>query len=231
MTAFSVWAPARARPSCRSAGPRHPMRRTRRRRGLVGGGRAGRGRLRHRTTRSGWTAASRCRTRAPRGSRSAARAPSRTYDHAAFRWTDRGLAGRPAARRGDLRAARRHVHRRGHVRRRHRAARPPRATSASTSIELMPVAAFPGQHGWGYDGIAPVRRARAVRRPGRAQAVRRRLPRAAAWRVLLDVVYNHLGHRQPAGRLRPVLHRGARDPVGAGGEPGPARLRRGARAS
>ena len=37
----------------------------------------------------------------------------------------RGWRGVDAARRGDLRAARRHVHRRGHARRGHRAARPP----------------------------------------------------------------------------------------------------------
>ena len=51
-------------------------------------------------------------------------------------------------------------------------------------VELMPVAAFPGRWGWGYDGVGALRRARRLRRPGGAPAVRRRLPRprARAWR-------------------------------------------------
>ena len=34
-------------------------------------------------------------------------------------------------------------------------------------VELMPVNAFNGTHNWGYDGVAVVRRPRAVRRAGR----------------------------------------------------------------
>ena len=34
-------------------------------------------------------------------------------------------------------------------------------------VELMPVNAFNGTHNWGYDGVAVVGRARAVRRPRR----------------------------------------------------------------
>ena len=42
----------------------------------------------------------------------------------------------------------------------------------------MPVQPFPGERNWGYDGVAPVRRARGVRRPRRAAALRRPRPRA-----------------------------------------------------
>ena len=75
----------------------------------------------------------RCPTRARGGSPTActsARAPSTAT---AFAWTDQAWTGRQLAGRGDLRAARRHVHARGHPRRRDRAARPPASTSASTS--------------------------------------------------------------------------------------------------
>ena len=47
-------------------------------------------------------------------------------------------------------------------------------------VELLPVNAFNGTHNWGYDGVALVRRPRAVRRPGGLPALRRRLPRAPA---------------------------------------------------
>ncbi|HUN37828.1 MAG TPA: malto-oligosyltrehalose trehalohydrolase [Trebonia sp.] len=66
-----------------------------------------------------------------------------------------------------------------------------------TTVELMPVAAFPGEHGWGYDGISlwavhepyggPVALARFV-----DECHRRDMS------VLLDVVYNHVG---PGNRL------------------------------
>ncbi|MBW3083876.1 Malto-oligosyltrehalose trehalohydrolase [Austwickia sp. TVS 96-490-7B] len=59
-------------------------------------------------------------------------------------------------------------------------------------IELMPVAAFPGRHGWGYDGVAPW----AVHEPYGGPAGLQRFVDAAHRRglgVCLDVVYNHLG--------------------------------------
>lgn len=61
-----------------------------------------------------------------------------------------------------------------------------------TAIELMPVAAFPGHHGWGYDGVCLF----APHSPyGGATGLRRLVDAAHAHRlsVLLDVVYNHLG--------------------------------------
>jgi maltooligosyltrehalose trehalohydrolase len=61
-----------------------------------------------------------------------------------------------------------------------------------TAIELMPVADFPGQRNWGYDGVDLFAPARCYGRPDDL----RRLVDAAHSRglaVLLDVVYNHLG--------------------------------------
>jgi maltooligosyltrehalose trehalohydrolase len=61
-----------------------------------------------------------------------------------------------------------------------------------THVELMPVAAFPGRHGWGYDGVALF----AVHQPyGGPDALKRFVDAAHArgLAVLLDVVYNHFG--------------------------------------
>lgn len=59
-------------------------------------------------------------------------------------------------------------------------------------IELMPVAAFPGERGWGYDGVSLY----AVHAPYGGPAALQRLVDAAhreGLGVCLDVVYNHLG--------------------------------------
>ena len=59
-------------------------------------------------------------------------------------------------------------------------------------IEVMPVAAFDGGRGWGYDGVAPY----AVHEPYGGPEGFKRLVDAAHARgigVLLDVVYNHFG--------------------------------------
>jgi maltooligosyltrehalose trehalohydrolase len=61
-----------------------------------------------------------------------------------------------------------------------------------THVELMPVAAFPGNHGWGYDGAALF----AVHQPyGGPDALKRFVDAAhgKGLAVLLDVVYNHFG--------------------------------------
>ena len=61
-----------------------------------------------------------------------------------------------------------------------------------THIEIMPVAAFPGDHGWGYDGVALF----AVRDGYGGPDGLKRLVDACHVRgigVLLDVVYNHFG--------------------------------------
>ena len=59
-------------------------------------------------------------------------------------------------------------------------------------VSLMPVAAFPGRHGWGYDGVDLY----AVHEPyGGPEALQRFVDRchAVGLAVCLDVVYNHLG--------------------------------------
>lgn len=61
-----------------------------------------------------------------------------------------------------------------------------------TMVCLMPVAAFPGQHGWGYDGVCLY----AVHAPyGGPRALQRLVDacHARGLSVSLDVVYNHLG--------------------------------------
>jgi malto-oligosyltrehalose trehalohydrolase len=66
-----------------------------------------------------------------------------------------------------------------------------------TTVELMPVASFPGEHGWGYDGIGLW----AVHEPyGGPLALARFVGKchALGLSVLLDVVYNHVG---PGNRL------------------------------
>ena len=69
------------------------------------------------------------------------------------------------------------------------------ASLGVTAIELMPVAAFPGRRGWGYDGVALY----APFAPyGEPDELRRLVDEAhgAGLAVFLDVVYNHFG---PAG--------------------------------
>lgn len=59
-------------------------------------------------------------------------------------------------------------------------------------VELMPLAAFPGRFGWGYDGVHPY----AVHEPYGGPAALQRFVDACHRRglgVCLDVVYNHLG--------------------------------------
>ncbi|MEO8555322.1 MAG: malto-oligosyltrehalose trehalohydrolase [Actinomycetota bacterium] len=66
-------------------------------------------------------------------------------------------------------------------------------------VELMPVAAFPGRHGWGYDGVHPY----AVHEPYGGPDALKRFVDACHTRglgVCLDVVYNHLG---PSGNYLP----------------------------
>ncbi|MCU0491290.1 MAG: malto-oligosyltrehalose trehalohydrolase [Chloroflexaceae bacterium] len=62
----------------------------------------------------------------------------------------------------------------------------------ATAIELMPVADFPGERNWGYDGVNMFAPTRAYGGPDGL----RRLVNAAHQRglgVILDVVYNHFG--------------------------------------
>ncbi len=117
--------------------------------------------------------------------------PSRVYDHSAFRWTDSGWRGGPLhgsviyelhvgtfTPAGTLDAA---IGRLDHLR-----------DLGVDTVELMPVAAFPGRHGWGYDGT----NLWAVHEPyGGPDALKRFVDACHAHRlaVILDVVYNHVG--------------------------------------
>ena len=100
-----------------------------------------------------------------------------------------------------------------------------------THVELMPVAEFPGDRGWGYDGVDLFAPHHAYGGPdGLKRLVDACHARGLA--VILDVVYNHLG---PAGNylgaLRPVLHATVRHAVGRRRQLRRPRQRRGARAS
>ncbi len=117
--------------------------------------------------------------------------PSEVIDPGAFRWSDgdwRGLAlaGQvfyelhlgTFTREGTWDAA--------------RARLPLLRDLGITTVELMPVAAFPGRFGWGYDGVdlyAP------HHHYGRPDDFRRFVDEAHRLElaVMLDVVYNHLG--------------------------------------
>jgi maltooligosyltrehalose trehalohydrolase len=118
-------------------------------------------------------------------------APSAVYEHGRATWTDAGWRGRTWADAvvyelhvgtfttpGTLDAAQQHL--------------PYLADLGVTHVELMPVCAFDGTVGWGYDGVAPW----SVHEPyGGPDALKRFVDAAHATglAVLLDVVHNHLG--------------------------------------
>ena len=131
------------------------------------------------------------------------RGPSRRYDHGRFAWTDAGWRGVPLAGAviyelhvgtftpaGTFDAA---IERLDHL-----------AALGVDAVELMPVAAFPGAHGWGYDGIALW----AVHAPYGGPDGLKRLVDACHARglgVLLDVVYNHVGIGNRLGDFGPYF--------------------------
>ena len=69
---------------------------------------------------------------------------------------------------------------------------PELAQASYTAVEVMPVAAFPGECGWGYDGVAPFAAHAAYGGPA-ALARLIDAAHAAGLSIFLDVVYNHLG--------------------------------------
>ena len=81
---------------------------------------------------------------------------------------------------------------RGHVRRRDPAPRRRSPTSASTVIELMPVAEFPGARGWSYDGVYLSAAQSSYGGPHELQKLID-AAHALGLGVVLDVVYNHVG--------------------------------------
>jgi len=116
---------------------------------------------------------------------------SRLVDHAAFKWADAGFNARPLAQAviyelhigtftaaGTFDAA---IERLDHL-----------VQLGVTHVELMPVNAFSGNHGWGYDGVDLFAPHQAYGGPeGLKRLVNACHTRGLA--VLLDVVYNHLG--------------------------------------
>ncbi|MDX6678754.1 MAG: maltooligosyltrehalose trehalohydrolase [Solirubrobacteraceae bacterium] len=119
------------------------------------------------------------------------RGPSRIVDPRAFAWTDDGFAPHPPAAQviyelhigtftpeGTFAAAIEHL--------------PELARLGITSIEVMPIAEFPGNHGWGYDGVYLSAAHSAYGGPdGFQQLVD--AAHAHGLGVILDVVYNHVG--------------------------------------
>jgi maltooligosyltrehalose trehalohydrolase len=129
--------------------------------------------------------------------------PSRVYDHGRFAWTDtpefggawrgRTLPGTLTyelhigtfTREGTFDAA---IGRLDHL-----------VDLGVDLVELLPVAAFPGVHGWGYDGVALF----AVHEPyGGPDGLKRFVDacHARGLGVVIDAVYNHLG---PSGNYLP----------------------------
>ena len=119
---------------------------------------------------------------------------SRVVDHSAYEWRDEGWHGRPLASaliyelhvgaftpEGTFDAA---VEKLDHL-----------VRLGVTHVEPMPVAQFPGDHGWGYDGVDLFAPHEAY---GGPEGLKRFVDacHARGLGVILDVVYNHLG---PAG--------------------------------
>ena len=116
---------------------------------------------------------------------------SRLYDQAVFGWTDGRFQPRPLASgilyemhigtftpEGTFDAA---IQRLDHL-----------VELGISHVELMPVSAFDGEYGWGYDGVA----LNAVHQPYGGPDGLKRFVNAAhdkGLAVLLDVVYNHFG--------------------------------------
>jgi maltooligosyltrehalose trehalohydrolase len=139
--------------------------------------------------------------------------PSRTYDHEGFPWTDGAWRGRPLAGsvlyelhigtftpEGTFDAA---IGCLDHL-----------VTLGVDTVEIMPVAAFPGRHGWGYDGVDLW----AVHDPYGGPDGLKRFVNACHLRglaVILDVVYNHLGPSgNYLGRFGPYFTDAYRTPWG-----------------
>lgn len=117
--------------------------------------------------------------------------PSEVIDPAAFAWTDRDWLGVTLegqvlyelhvgafTAEGTWAAAAREL--------------PELAAAGITTIEMMPVADFPGRFGWGYDGVNLFAPTRLYGRPDDLRAFVD-AAHAAGLGVILDVVYNHLG--------------------------------------
>lgn len=209
MTRFRVWAPQAARVDLVTAASRHPLERegegyhalelevpagTRYAFALDGGETMP-------DPRSPWQ---------PDG----VHGPSATYDPAAFAWTDAGWRGRPLE---DAAIYELHVgtfspegtfdgvvSRLDHL-----------VGFGVNAVELMPVAEFPGDRGWGYDGVDLYAPHHAYGGPeGLDRLVDACHARGLA--VVMDVVYNHLGpDGNYLGRFAPYFTDRHRTPWGS----------------
>jgi maltooligosyltrehalose trehalohydrolase len=138
---------------------------------------------------------------------------SRVYDQDAFRWTDESFQARPLASaviyelhvgtfttESTLDAA---IAKLEYLR-----------DLGITHVELMPVAAFDGDHGWGYDGVSLY----AVHEAYGGPDGLKRFVNAAhglGLAVLLDVVYNHFGPSgNYTGKFGPYLTDAHKTPWG-----------------
>ncbi|WP_431190051.1 malto-oligosyltrehalose trehalohydrolase [Desulfurivibrio dismutans] len=117
--------------------------------------------------------------------------PSRVVDPAARSWPDRAWPGRPWAE-----AVVYELHIGGFTPEGTLAAAEQRldylAELGVTALELMPLAAFPGQRNWGYDGVLPFAPAAPYGEPEDLKSLVA-AAHARGLMVLLDVVYNHFG--------------------------------------
>ena len=147
--------------------------------------------------------------RQPRG----VHGPSELYDHSRFEWHDQLWRGSPKtgsviyelhigafSKEGTFDDAIRRI--------------PYLAELGVTHVEVMPVAAWAGQQGWGYDGVALF----ATHEPyGGPDAFKRFVDacHANGLSVILDVVYNHFG---PVGnyatKFGPYLNANRKTPWG-----------------
>ena len=94
---------------------------------------------------------------------------------------------------------------------------PQMAKLGITAVELMPVAAFGGERGWGYDGVLPYAVHEAYGSPDELKALVDRAHELGLM-MLLDVVYNHFG---PDGNYlhsyaEPFFDEGRNTPWGPG---------------
>jgi maltooligosyltrehalose trehalohydrolase len=128
--------------------------------------------------------------------------PSMVIDPGEFEWTDAGFSPPDLGNlviyelhigtfttEGSFLAA---ISRLGHI-----------AALGATAVEIMPVADFPGERNWGYDGVALYAPSRAYGHPDDLRALVD-AAHAHGLAVILDVVYNHLG---PDGNYLSAFHR------------------------
>ena len=92
----------------------------------------------------------------------------------------------------------------------------------------MPLATFPGRHGWGYDGVDLYAPLPAYGTPRGAGALRRCMPRARSRRAARCRVQPLGSGRQLSELLRSVFHRSREDRVGRGDQLRRRAQRRGA---